>query len=279
MPGNRRSENNLEGAGGSATESPSGRGLSVEPRISSQGLQFAGFTPIQPMPSIKEAMAKTQQVVQQVQTPPQPTVEAQNVVSAQPAQNVETRFTATPPSVPSEIETQNVVTSQPAPSEVEKQKVETPQSAPNVETPFVTSPNESETQEGASPQPSTGETEEQTTTETFEDCWVKMVDAIFKKKPAFYHQLRDYIPRYENDVIYVDVENDFQKNQLEMSKRAMLEFWRDQFKLNVDEMEFVIHEHEKKKVIYTSEDKVENMLEQNPELKDFLQVLNFRIKD
>lgn len=106
-----------------------------------------------------------------------------------------------------------------------------------------------------------------------------MVDVIFQKKPAFYHQLRDYLPRYENDVIYVDVENDFQKNQLEMSKRAMLEYWRNQFKLNVNEIEFVIHEHEKKKVIYTSEDKVNNMLEQNPELKDFLQVLNFRIKD
>ena len=68
-----------------------------------------------------------------------------------------------------------------------------------------------------------------------------MVDSIFQKKPAFYHQLYDYLPGYENDVISVDVENDFQKNQLEMSKRAMLE--------------------------------------QNPELKDFLQVLNFRIKD
>ncbi len=106
-----------------------------------------------------------------------------------------------------------------------------------------------------------------------------MVDAIFQKKPAFYHQLRDYLPRYEDDVIYVEVENDFQKNQLEMSKRAMLEFWRAHYQLNVNEMEFVIHEHERKKVIYTSEDKVNNMLEQNPELKDFLQVLNFRIKD
>ena len=117
------------------------------------------------------------------------------------------------------------------------------------------------------------------TTETFEECWTQMVDAIFQKKPAFYHQLRDYPPRYENDTIYVDVENDFQKNQLEMSKRAMLEFWRNRFQLNVNDIEFVIHEHEKKKVIYTSEDKVNNMLEQNPELKDFLQVLNFRIKD
>jgi hypothetical protein len=270
MPGNRRSENNPEGVGGSATETSSGRGLSVEPRVSSQGLQFAGFTPIQPMPSIKEAMAKTQQVVQQVQTPPQPAVEAQNVVAPQPSPHVETQSVASPqPETPNEAETQSVATPQPSPH-VETQSVASPQ-------PETT--NGGETQNVASLQPETNETEAQTTTETFEDCWIKMVDAIFQKKPAFYHQLRDYIPRYENDVIYVDVENDFQKNQLEMSKRAMLEFWRDQFRLNVNEMEFVIHEHEKKKVIYTSEDKVENMLEQNPALKDFLQVLNFRIKD
>jgi hypothetical protein len=298
MPGNRRSENNPEGAGGSAAESPSGRGLSVEPRISSQGLQFAGFTPIQPMPSIKEAMARTQQVVQQVQTPPQPAVEAQNVVAAQPVPNVETQNVVSPqpaPNVETPLitslqpettnvgETQNVASPQPETTDgVETQNVASPQ--PHVETRLIASlqpetTDGGETQNVASPQQTTDEPETQTTAETFEDCWGKMVDAIFKKKPAFYHQLRDYIPRYENDVIYVDVENDFQKNQLEMSKRAMLEFWRDQFKLNVDEIEFVIHEHEKKKVIYTSEDKVENMLEQNPELKDFLQVLNFRIKD
>lgn len=248
MPGNRRSENNPEGAGGSAPETPSGRGLSVEPRISSQGLQFTGFPPIQPLPSIKEAMSQTQMVVQQVQTP-QPAVETQNPVSPPPAPNVET---------------QNVADSQPEPM---------------VETQTIASLDEAETQGSALSQSATDDTEVKIGTETFEDCWIKMVDAIFQKKPAFYHQLRDYIPRYENDVIYVDVENDFQKNQLEMSKRAMLEFWRDQFSLNVNEMEFVIHEHEKKKVIYTSEDKVENMLEQNPALKDFLQVLNFRIKD
>lgn len=115
--------------------------------------------------------------------------------------------------------------------------------------------------------------------EDFAECWKQMVDVIFQKKPAFYHQLYDYLPGYENDVISVDVENEFQKNQLEMSKRAMLEYWRNHFRLNVDEIEFVIREHERKKVIYTSEDKVNNMLEQNPELKDFLQVLNFRIKD
>ncbi|MBP5562669.1 MAG: hypothetical protein J6X51_01375 [Bacteroidales bacterium] len=251
MRGNRRSENNPEGAG-SAAGDPTARIAPAEPQRSSQGLQFTGFTPIQPLPSIKEVTAQTQTIVQQVQTPQPPIVEMQNV--------------ATPQSAPAETVSQTVV---------EPQNVASPQpeSVETASQPVV------ETQNVASQQPETVENVTTPVTETFEECWGKMVDVIFQKKPAFYHQLRDYLPRYENDIIYVDVENDFQKNQLEMSKRAMLEYWRNQFKLNVDDIEFIIHEHERKKVIYTSEDKVENMLEQNPELKDFLQVLNFRIKD
>lgn len=251
MRGNRRSVDNPEGAG-SAAGDPTARIAPAEPQRSSQGLQFTGFTPIQPLPSIKEVTAQTQTIVQQVQTPQPPIVEMQNV--------------ATPQSAPAETVSQTVV---------EPQNVASPQpeSVETASQPVV------ETQNVASQQPETVENVTTPVTETFEECWGKMVDVIFQKKPAFYHQLRDYLPRYENDIIYVDVENDFQKNQLEMSKRAMLEYWRNQFKLNVDDIEFIIHEHERKKVIYTSEDKVENMLEQNPELKDFLQVLNFRIKD
>ena len=251
MRGNRRSVDNPEGAG-SAAGDPTARIAPAEPQRSSQGLQFTGFTPIQPLPSIKEVTAQTQTIVQQIQTPQPPIVEMQNV--------------ATPQSAPAETVSQTVV---------EPQNVASPQpeSVETASQPVVG------TQNVASQQPETVENVTTPVTETFEECWGKMVDVIFQKKPAFYHQLRDYLPRYENDIIYVDVENDFQKNQLEMSKRAMLEYWRNQFKLNVDDIEFVIHEHERKKVIYTSEDKVENMLEQNPELKDFLQVLNFRIKD
>lgn len=227
----------------------------AEPQISAKGLQFAGFTPIQPLPSIKEVTAQTrtlaQQVVQQAQSAPTETVPVHG--TTEPAQTM--------PSI-----------------NVDKPNISEEQAPPVTET-------ETETEtEGTQTVTITEETTEPTSEapaepETFESCWNQMVDVIFAKKPAFYHQLRDYLPRFEDEIIYVDVENDFQKNQLEMSKRAMLEYWRNQFKLNVNDIEFVIHEHERKKVIYTSEDKVNNMLEQNPELKDFLQVLNFRIKD
>lgn len=227
--GNRRSDNIPEGAGGSAEGNTPERRMASEPQISTQGLQFAGFTPIKPLPSIKEVVAQTLTLTQ-----------------------------------PTTVETQNFASQQAAITESVSQP-ETAETKTPLETP--------ETQNLASSQPISDDTE------SFEDCWKQMVDSIFQKKPAFYHQLYDYLPEYENDIITVDVENDFQKNQLEMSKRAMLEYWRNHFQLNVDDIEFVIREHERKKVIYTSEDKVNNMLEQNPELKDFLQVLNFRIKD
>ena len=169
MRGNRRSENNPEGAG-SAAGDPTARIAPAEPQRSSQGLQFTGFTPIQPLPSIKEVTAQTQTIVQQIQTPQPPIVEMQNV--------------ATPQSAPAETVSQTVV---------EPQNVASPQpeSVETASQPVV------ETQNVASQQPETVENVTTPVTETFEECWGKMVDVIFQKKPAFYHQLRDYLPRYE----------------------------------------------------------------------------------
>ena len=248
--GNRRSDNIPEGAGGSAEGNTPERRMASEPQISSQGLQFSGFAPIKPLPSIKEVVAQTRTLTEQTQAA---------VPTAQPDGNV---------AKPQETTASETVPEQPRPAEPEQEKPDIPQPELPQE--------QSETNLEVSP---TAVEKTERPAEDFAECWKQMVDSIFQKKPAFYHQLYDYLPVYEQDVIKVDVENDFQKNQLEMSKRAMLEYWRNHFQLNVDEIEFVIHEHEKKKVIYTSEDKVENMLEQNPELKDFLQVLNFRIKD
>ena len=245
--GNRRSDNIPEGAGGSAAGDATVRIAPAEPQISTQGLQFSGFSPIKPLPSIKEVVAQTQTLTQPSTAPATSEKHEAAAEKSVESEAVETEIEQTPPV--SEQETPEVPSQelqQGEPEEVSESVSETP----------------SETQP-----------------EDFAECWKQMVDSIFQKKPAFYHQLYDYQPGYENDIITVDVENDFQKNQLEMSKRAMLEYWRNHFQLNVDDIEFVIREHERKKVIYTSEDKVNNMLEQNPSLKDFLQVLNFRIKD
>ena len=250
--GNRRSDNIPEGAGGSAAGDATVRIAPAEPQISTQGLQFSGFSPIKPLPSIKEVVAQTQTLTQQ----PTATAPAEKLdAAAEKSEATEADETVIDQTPPTDSQEENPVLPQLEENQAQLEVVSEPISEPISEAPSETQP------------------------EDFAECWKQMVDSIFQKKPAFYHQLYDYLPGYENDTITVDVENDFQKNQLEMSKRAILEFWRNHFQLNVDDIEFVIREHERKKVIYTSEDKVNNMLEQNPSLKDFLQVLNFRIKD
>ena len=116
--------------------------------------------------------------------------------------------------------------------------------------------------------------------EVFETCWKQLFEELFINTPMIYHPLKDKIPTLEEGVIKVDVLNDFQKDQFEMRKRAVLEYWRNHFTTNVDDLEVVVNENlEMKKIIYSSEDKMKNLEEQNPDIRNFLQVLNFRVKD
>lgn len=116
--------------------------------------------------------------------------------------------------------------------------------------------------------------------EVFETCWKQLFEELFINTPMIYHPLKDKVPTLEEGVIKVDVLNDFQKDQFEMRKRAVLEYWRNHFTTNVDDLEVVVNENlEMKKIIYSSEDKMKNLEEQNPDIRNFLQVLNFRVKD
>ncbi|MDY6327159.1 MAG: hypothetical protein SPL47_07590 [Bacteroidales bacterium] len=140
-------------------------------------------------------------------------------------------------------------------------------------------PKQEETSAADNPS-ETGETQAEPEPEkSFSTCWMETVDALFSKKPAFYHQLKEYLPDFKDGVITVDVENEFQKKHLEAAKNSIITFWNEKHSSKISDVEFVIREHERKKMIYTTDDKVRNMMEQNPELKDFLQILNFRVKD
>lgn len=116
--------------------------------------------------------------------------------------------------------------------------------------------------------------------EVFETCWKQLFDELFSNTPMIYHPLKDKVPTLEDGVIKAEVLNDFQKDQFEMRKRAVLEYWRNHFTTNVDDLEIIVNENmEMKKIIYSSDDKMKNLEEQNPDIRDFLQVLNFRVKD
>jgi len=116
--------------------------------------------------------------------------------------------------------------------------------------------------------------------EDFATCWHQLFETLFSDKHLIYYSLKDETPRYEDDVIYIEVKNSIQKDLIETSKTAILEYWRNHYTLNVDDLEVTANEQkESKKVIVNSEDKMRNMVEQNGQLVDFLNILKFNIKD
>lgn len=116
--------------------------------------------------------------------------------------------------------------------------------------------------------------------EDFATCWNIMFEEMFSGHPMIYYTFKDILPVYEDGVIKIEVQNEFQKNQYEMRKRALVEYWRAHFKINLDDVEIICNENmETKKIIYSAEDKMENLKEQNEAIQQFLKVLKFDVKD
>ena len=85
---------------------------------------------------------------------------------------------------------------------------------------------------------------------------------------------------YDNDVITIEVKNKIQEEELDKRRRVILEYWRNHFQLNVDDLEIVVNEDKvTSTAILSADEQFQKMKEQNPELLDFLNALNFRMKD
>jgi len=116
--------------------------------------------------------------------------------------------------------------------------------------------------------------------ETLESNWNEVVDEIFKNLPMLYYTLKKTLPTYENDILTVEVNNTIQEDELSQRKRAVLEYWRSHFKMNVDDFEIVVNEDKvTETAILTSDEQFKCMKEQNPELIHFLNFLKFRMKN
>ena len=131
--------------------------------------------------------------------------------------------------------------------------------------------------ETSSPAP---EIDNKAKTEDFATCWTTMFAEIFSNNLLIYHSLKDEVPQYENSEITITVKNGIQQEELEQRKKAILEYWRNHFTLNVDDLNVVVNENkETKEVIINSEDRMRHMMQQNKDLADCLNILGFSIKD
>lgn len=130
------------------------------------------------------------------------------------------------------------------------------------------------------PTPEVGEKEDTREEEDFATCWRQLLQELFSNNHLIYYSLKDDTPEYTDSVIRIEVKNDIQREEFDSRRKSIVEYWRNHFKLNLDDLEIIVNEQKtEKKVIINSEDKFNNMNEQNPELTDFIKILNFKIKD
>jgi len=114
----------------------------------------------------------------------------------------------------------------------------------------------------------------------FEESWRTLFNHVFASVPTIYIPLKETLPEIENNIIKVTVKNDVQKEHFEAKTRDVLEYLRTHFDEKIEDVVVVANEQlETKKIIYDVKEKLQNFKEQNPEIDDFLQILELKIKD
>ncbi|MDL2312507.1 hypothetical protein LJC68_06485 [Bacteroidales bacterium OttesenSCG-928-B11] len=114
----------------------------------------------------------------------------------------------------------------------------------------------------------------------FSAHWLKIADLCFDKMPTVYYSIKEQIPDIENNIVTIRITNPIQKDLIESKKREMLSYLRTHFDNTISEIEVVVDEHiETKARIFTAQDKVSELAQQNEELVDFLKILNLSVKD
>ena len=117
-------------------------------------------------------------------------------------------------------------------------------------------------------------------TPDFPTHWRAMFNHVFASVPTIYIPLKETLPEIENNIVKVIVKNEVQKEHFEAKIRDVLEYLRTHFDEKVEDIVVEANEQlETKKIIYDVKEKLQNFKEQNPEIDDFLQILELKIKD
>lgn len=108
--------------------------------------------------------------------------------------------------------------------------------------------------------------------------WNAMLDIVFADHPSVQSPLRDMPPKIEDNVMKIRVGGAIQRRTLELKRRDMLEYFRNNYREDIDDIEVTVDETvETKKVIYGNEDKLKYQLQKNQALDDFLTTLDLKL--
>lgn len=112
----------------------------------------------------------------------------------------------------------------------------------------------------------------------FAEKWHEMFEQVFVNIPSIYFPYREYTPELKDNIIHFKVNNEIQKENIEIQKRDILEFLRNHFDQAIEDL--VITSDQTfipKKIIYDQKDKFENFAEENPNFVDFVKILNLHM--
>ena len=118
---------------------------------------------------------------------------------------------------------------------------------------------------------------EQYTIQQFEEKWKKFKSILEQNNKTNLASVFQYIPKVENDVIQLLVENKALEDEFKAQQTDFLEFIRHElnnFNINIKTK---INKDTKTKKAYTPQEKFEKMSEKNPHLKTLVQTLDMDI--
>ena len=117
--------------------------------------------------------------------------------------------------------------------------------------------------------------------EKFVNAWNTMFELLFREIATIYYPLKGVVPSIENNIIHVKVKNEMMKDNFESRIRLALEYLRNNFNQRIDDIQVEIEANpaQTSKLIYDTQDKMNDLNKENPDLPEFLKILNLSAKD
>ena len=117
--------------------------------------------------------------------------------------------------------------------------------------------------------------------EKFKEAWGTMFELLFREIATIYYPLKGMVPVIEHNIIQVKVKNESMKENFESRKRLALEYLRNNYDPRIDDIQVDVDVQTEtvNKVIYDTQDKLNDLKKENPDLPDFLKILNLSAKD
>lgn len=223
------------------------------------------------MPPVTVPVKKTPKISDVLQDPLPVTPSSQPLATEQPTVSADSPASQQGMASAEPQERTGEVSSESSVAEVEQETMEVSEtSEKSAGTETVGSPSETEASTSLS-----------SSDERFVNAWNTMFELLFREIATIYYPLKGVVPSIENNVIHVKVKNEMMKDNFESRIRLALEYLRNNFDQRVDDIqvEVEVNPAQTSKLIYDTQDKLNDLNKENPELPEFLKILNLSAKD